>query len=346
MAILETALGAKTEEAAEPLISMVADIDSEGAFGKRTLEVTREGVKVFEPGGALTFQMPMAEIRTARNEPLVGGGRLEITSKTGDILPVIAYSQTVAAQFSEAARGIEQLAKGEEFLISLKTERTRCPNCDRLLPEKDGICPACVNRSKTLWRIGGYLKPYKKQAIGLASLSVLTTLTAILPPQIQGNLIDTVLAPHRNLPHLFLLMGAWLGILVLGAGINIGTARLIAYLGGNIAADLRAGLYRAIEFLQVGYFDKKQVGAITSRVTQDTDRVWGFLVEGVPFMFINGLTLISIISFLLYTNWRLALCIIAPVPFVVIIGAVFWKPMSTMFHKVGQKWARFHMHLN
>ena len=143
----------------ELLISLEADFDAGGCFGRRTLEVTRDAVRVVEASGATAFQMPLADIQTARNEPLVGGGRLEITDKGGDILPVVTYSQTVAARFSEAARGIEQLAKGEPLSINLKKERTRCEKCGRLLPEKDGICPACVNRGKTLWRISRLSRP-------------------------------------------------------------------------------------------------------------------------------------------------------------------------------------------
>jgi len=334
----------------EELIRLQADFSPDGGFGHRELVVTRQAVRILEPGGALGFQMPIAEIQTARNEPLVGGGRLEITAKSGDIIPVVTYSQTVAARFSEAARGIEQLAKGEPFQISLKEERTRCIKCDRLLPEKDGICPACVNRSKTMWRIGGFLQPYKRQALGLAALSLLTTGLNLAPPLIQRSLINHVLSPPRGghaHPALLLpLMGAWLAILFANVGVQILTGRLIAFLGGNIAADLRARLYRSIEFLQLNYFDKKQVGAITSRVTQDTDRVWGFLTEGVPYFLINGLLLVGIAGFLLSVNWKLTLCILAPVPIVVAIGVFFWKSVSQLFVRVGQKWARFHIHLN
>ena len=335
---------------ADALIRLRADIGPDGVFGERDLIVTAEAVQVREQNGTLAFQMPIAEIETARNEPLVGGGRLEITAKNGYILPVITYSQTLAAKFSEAARGIEQLAKGEPLLISLKHERTHCVSCGRLLPEKDGICPACVNRSKTMWRIGGYLTPYKKQAAGLAALSLLTTTLSLAPPQIQKLLINRVLAPpagqHAHPALLLPLIGAWLAILVVGAGAQILTGRLIAFLGGSVAADLRSQLYRSIEFLQLDYFDKKQVGAITSRVTQDTDRVWGFLVDGVPYFLINGLLLLGIAGFLLTVNWFLTLCILAPIPIVVLIGAVFWKSVSQLFVRVGQKWARFHIHLN
>jgi ATP-binding cassette subfamily B protein len=46
------------------------------------------------------------------------------------------------------------------------------------------------------------------------------------------------------------------------------------------------------------------------------------------------------------TNRELALAILAPVPVVLIIAAGFWRPISTRYHRVGQKWARLHTHLN
>lgn len=343
------AIAAKT---AEPLISLEADFGEDGRFGRRILEVTAANVQVTETGGAVSFQIPIADVKSARNEPMVGGGQLEITTKTGEIVPVIAYSLTVAAKFSEAARGIEQLAKGEPLSINLKQERVRCAKCNRLLPEKDGICPACVNRRKTFLRVSGYLKPYRKQALSLALLSLVTTLINLVPPQLQGAIIDSITGSLRqgirtpDLSFLGLMMSIWVVMVVLATVVQILTGRLIAFLAGNIASDLRASVYRAIEFLQVAYFDKKQVGAITSRVTQDTDRIWGFLVDGLPYVVSNALMLLGIVGFLFLTNVKLALAVLLPVPIVVFISAVFWKPISQMFFRVGQKWARFHMHLN
>ena len=228
----------------------------------------------------------------------------------------------------------------------MKQERTRCAQCGRLLPEKDGICPACTNRGKTLLRIARYLKPYRWRAAALAGLSMLTTIINLLPPYIQGNLINNVLMAHRNLGQLWLMMGLWVGALGANIGLQIMSGRLTAFLAGNIAADLRASVFRAIERLQISYFEKKQVGAITSRVTQDTDRVWGFLVEGVPYMVTNGLLLIGIAGFVFFVNWKLAFCILAPIPLVALVSGFSWKRISQLSHRVGQKWARFHMGLN
>jgi ATP-binding cassette subfamily B protein len=105
----------------------------------------------------------MTDIKSARTEPLVGGARLELTTN-GGVVPVAEFSASVAARFSEMARGIEQLAKGEELAIKLKYEKTRCEKCNRLLPEKDGRCPACVKRGAVLMRIFAYIGPYKGRA--------------------------------------------------------------------------------------------------------------------------------------------------------------------------------------
>lgn len=337
---------ASSYEAGHERLHLESDLTFEGNFGKRYLVVTDREVRIEDVHRAALHQVALSDIESARNEPLTGGGRLEITTKSGAIVPLISYSMTLAAKFSEAARGIEQLARGEPLNINLKKELLRCEKCGRLLPEKDGVCPACVNRGKTLLRISRYMLPYKKHAVALALLSLATTLLNLLPPFIQGRMIDEVLTTHRNLPLLWQLVAGWVGVLVVASAVNITRDRLVAFLGGNIAADLRASVYRAIEFLQLTYFDKKQVGAIASRVTSDTDRVWGFLVEGVPYFMLNGLTLIGVASFLFWTNATLAAAILAPIPIIVGIGIKFWRPMAQMFYKVGQKWARFHTHLN
>ena len=211
----------EAESIAEPdeqvLIRLESDFAEDGSYGLRTLTVSKSTISILEPNGVRSLTMPIAEVKSARNEPLVGGGRMEIATVAGDIVPVISYSLTLAAKFSEAARGIEQLAKGEDLLIKLKDERLRCGRCNRLLPEKDGVCPACLHRGKTMLRIGKFLAPYKKQASILALLSFTTTLLSLVIPLIQGELIDKVLQPQRDLALLGQLMAGWLAILAISA---------------------------------------------------------------------------------------------------------------------------------
>jgi len=328
------------------LIALDADLDASGDYGLQKLEVSERAVRVLDAHNQPVCSFALDALKGARHQPLVGGGRLEVTLKSGAVVPIVSYSLAVAPRFSEAARGLEQLIEGKPLSINLEPKRTRCANCGRLLPEADGICPACINRNRTLFRVASYLVPFKKQALLLAATSIIATLLNLAPPTIQGLLIDRVLKSHQHLPTLGWLLLAWLGVLVCAVGLQVLSARLTTILAGNIATELRAHVYRAVERLQLGFFDKKQVGQITSRITQDTDRVWGFLAEGLPFLVTNILLVLGVLVLLFLLNWKLALAVMSPIPLVLFIGAFFWKRMSTLFSRVSGRWGRFHTHLN
>ena len=109
---------------------------------------------------------------------------------------------------------------------------------------------------------------------------------------------------------------------------------------------MRAQTYGALEKLQLNFYDKKQIGGIISRVTQDTERIWGFLADGVPYLLVGSLTIIAGLAAGILLSWKLALAILLPVPLVAGVGSVIWKSMAAKHYKVGQKWGRLHTHLN
>src|SRR5258708_35468868 len=83
------------------LISLEGDLDEDGQFGHRTLQVTSDTVRTLEPSGAVSFQIPIADVKSARKEPLVRGGRLEVTTKRGEINPTASLTAAHAALVSE-----------------------------------------------------------------------------------------------------------------------------------------------------------------------------------------------------------------------------------------------------
>src|SRR5688500_1942090 len=150
------------DEPEELVLEFAADLAPDLQFGERRVEVTNRRVRVLTGTNGATAELaniPLTAIKGARTEPLVGGGRLEVTVD-GRTVPLVEYTAAKSAHFSEIARGIEQLAKGEPLSIKKEQERTRCEKCNRLLPEKEGLCPACMSRGKVMLRLAGYLRPY------------------------------------------------------------------------------------------------------------------------------------------------------------------------------------------
>lgn len=328
------------------LIRLMSDMTEDGRFGERVLLVDSSEVRVETPEGVAVLRVPLSEVRRARHEPLASGGRMLIETSGGVRLTAVSYSLAVSEAFSEAARGIEQLAEGQELSINLEKGALRCEKCGKLLPEVDGPCPSCVDRKRTMLRVMQFLKPYKKQTAFLVACAVGSTVCNLMPPMIMRHLTDGFTSKNLAVPELLQWMAFWLGVALIASFLQVMNGRTMAFLATHISADLRAATYRAIEYLSLRYFDKKPVGAIASRVTQDTDRLWQFLVDGLPFFIINGLMAVGVMGFLFSLEWTLALAILSPIPFVIAISMKFWRPISNMFFRVSQRMARLHMQLN
>ncbi len=106
-----------------------------------------------------------------------------------------------------------------------------------------------------------------------------------------------------------------------------------------MTTDIRSQLYKRLELLSLQFYDKRKVGALMSRVTRDSDRLQGFLVDGVPYLVINGLMLLGILVMLLSMSWQLTLYVLVPIPLIMVWGFIFWKRMRLFFTKWMQAWS-------
>jgi len=315
-------------------------------YGNQWLAATQNRILIARQtvGAWAVVDTSIDDVIRAHTDVLVGGGHLLIERHAEPVL-VVAFTSTEAAKFSEVARGIEQLRKHQALHINGHLERVRCQHCHRLLPEKDGICPACIRKWSTMKRITGYISPYRWKAVTLAVASVVTTMAELAPPLITRRIIDDVLVTDN--PATFDEKVMLLGFLVLTLiGIRVVSWAAewvhgwnVAWLGAQATADIRSQLYQRLEMLSLQFYDKRKVGALMSRVTRDTGRLQDFLVDGLPYLLINGMMIVGILGFLLYMSWELTLYTLIPVPFIIVWSIVFWKRMRRFFTRWGETWS-------
>lgn len=343
---LKTKLESACPDAEQELIRVSADMDQDLQFGQQWVVVTAQRVLVIPSDGPDgVVDIPFDQMISARIEALIGGCRLDIERVDAPTVSV-TYSNTQAAKFSEVVRGIEQLRKADPFFINPLLEKTRCEKCGRLLPEKNGQCPACIHRLATLKRITSYLAPYRGRAILLAVISILTTFTELLPPLLIRRIVDDVLAPQgvvADMASRISLLG-WLviglfGLRFLSAVGAWARGWVVSWVAARVTADIRSQLYKQLELLSLQFYDKRQIGSIMSRVTRDAGMLQDFLVDGLPYFLVNGMLILGILFFLLTMSWSLTIYILLPVPLLIAWGMFFWKRMRRYFNKWWAKWA-------
>jgi ATP-binding cassette, subfamily B, bacterial len=267
-------------------------------------------------------------------------------------------------------------------------EQRYCATCDLPLKQDSSVCPVCISRGKTLWRIFSFAERYRSSLYLLSALLVITVLFRVVPPYVLGAIFDEALAAkapiteeirkdavktleaetplseagrQRLLKQLkpeklksrddrltFLFIGLSILILanIFAALLRILAGRLAVVSAGAISRDVRGKVFRHLQYLSLGYFDRHKTGALMSRVNGDTRMLQGFLVNGVQFTLVAILEVLIITSVLLWLNWRLALLVLVPTPVVLIFTKIIWKKIIRRFRRLWEAMSRLSAVLN
>jgi ATP-binding cassette subfamily B protein len=335
-------------------LCLQADLSSHGSFGREWLVVTATRLLVFSQktdGVEKRWDLPLAELEEPKAYSLVGGGVLEV-SHNGTHLELIRYTAARSRRFETAAQLLRKWTRGEEAEIP-EEEETRCPRCGLPLEKGTRVCPACLPKSRTLMRLVAYLKPHWQKALCLSLLAALNTALGLVPPYLRKPLMDQVLTPvgePRPVAERVLLLGYLLGALVavhaLMAATSAAQGWLSALLGNQLTHDIRCQLYQHLQFLSLRFYDKRQLGSVISRVNQDTGQLQSFLVWGSQDLIVNLLLILGIGTMLFVLDYRLALVVCVPAPFVVVLSRLFWRRIRRYMHRLFHRWSRLNSILN
>ncbi|MHC4480476.1 MAG: ABC transporter ATP-binding protein [Planctomycetota bacterium] len=311
---------------------LASDLTLERHFGEAYIAVTDRKVAVCD-SESHHCTLELAEIDEVRVDELFGSGRL-LAVMGGRETALIYYSKVCVPQFAVLCRVIADLAGGRQPHLPDDQERAYCPRCGAPLPERGESCPVCVPRLKILLRLLGVVRPYRFKFALLVAMTFVTVTARNTPPLICKQIMDDVIEPMNAAP-LPWLIGAMLACAVVMFGAGYSSGRLISWLAARVVADLRNRLHAHLQRLQLNYFNRREPGQLVARVMHDTERLQGFLVDGLPWLLVHSVSFVAIAGVLLYLDWRLALLVFLPVPFLVGGGAWFFRRLTPLFHKYG-----------
>src|SRR5580692_1233893 len=212
--------------------------------------------------------------------------------------------------------------------------------------------------SRLMKRLLTYLRPYKWQ-VGVALASILIKAGAdVLGPYLTKIVVDRYLAPVRGLHtplDRFLSNKALVGIAQI-ATLYVGLlifSFLLEYLqtyymqwaGQKTMFDMRAQIFRHLQRMHIGFYDKNPVGRLVTRVTTDVDAVNEMFTSGVVSIFEDVFVLAGIIAIMLHMNWKLALITFAVLPLIGIATKIFRDKVRDSYRRIRVAIARINAYL-
>ncbi len=169
-------------------------------------------------------------------------------------------------------------------------------------------------------RILRYTFPYWKVVVLALVALLLTTLTANVLPLILKYAIDHALVPTtaatlaERYRVLLVASGLFVGVRLLDFAARYTQVYALAWLGQHVLFDLRSDIFRKIQRLHLGYFDRTPVGRLLTRITSDVDAINQFITGGLVGFLADFFMLVGIMGFMLYLNWKMALITFAVMP--------------------------------
>ena len=229
--------------------------------------------------------------------------------------------------------------------------------------------------ARLMKRLLGYLRPYKWQtALALGSI-VLKALCDVAGPVLTMIVIDTYLTPatptrsaavpaapldaHMQALHHWVaahlssnpLIGinqvasVYVLLLVISFGLDYLQTYYMQWVGQMAMFDLRAEIFRHLQAMHVGFYDRNPVGRLVTRVTTDVDALNEMFTAGVVAIFEDIFVLAGIIGIMLYINWRLALITFAVLPLIFAATMVFRKFVRDSYRRIRTAIARINSYL-
>jgi len=178
--------------------------------------------------------------------------------------------------------------------------------------------------------------PYKWRTIISVFSLLAATATALAPPFLAKYALDDGIRRH-DLTKLWWIVGAFLAAGLANWGMSYVQTYLTGWVGERILADLRNTLFRHLQRLSLGFYERTRAGVIISRLTNDVEAIDQLVTDGVSSLVQNTLTLVGTAILLFVLDWRLALATLTVIPAMSLATAIFRKRSARAYRDVRER---------
>ena len=185
-------------------------------------------------------------------------------------------------------------------------------SCSNTNITKDKLQPLVPAKRQTLLRLLRYLKPYWWAILLTIVGFAINAATEIWIAKLLQYITDAINQNDQAKQNLFpaLIIGLFF---VRGVGSFLGNY-YSALVSRNLVYELRVEVFNKLLRLPSSFFLANPSGTISSKLIFDVEQVTAASTDSMKTLLRDGLTVVALLGFLLYTNWRLTLILFLVLP--------------------------------
>ncbi len=279
-------------------------------------------------------------------EPLVACSLLVATYE-GSQLRLIAFSNLYRESMHKLSRAFGRVKNPDPNGFAPKEEESNdyCPKCGMMYPDRNRkICPKCMDRKSVFMRTLGYFKPYAVPIVFMLICYIAMALLNLVWPYLNGTVLyDYVLKKDtaflaklgiddgRYVTALIVVVIGMIAARLIMLGFQMLQGVLTARIVTGVVRDIKKNIFANMGKLSISFFRSRQTGSLMTRALSDAERVTGFFIDGMPYIFINGLTTIATIVVMFTIRWQMAVIAIVMIPAAILIGYYLRPRLWSMY---------------
>ncbi len=184
-------------------------------------------------------------------------------------------------------------------------------------------------------RLLGYVKPYWRMfALSIVALVATAATEPMLPALFKPLLDEGFVAKDQTFIR-------WVPVLLLALFIVRGVASFVstycmAWVGSRLVMDLRAAMFDKLMALPTRYFDQNPSGQLIAHLAFNVTQVTQSATSSLTTLVRDTVTVLGLLGYLLWLNWRLTLVVFALVPLTLWIVRVASRRLRGLSRKAQQ----------
>ena len=195
-----------------------------------------------------------------------------------------------------------------------------------------------------LRRVFSYAAPYRKKFYLSVALAILLAIITPIRPLLIQLTVNDYIGGDKNASFfggrfdiaemVVLVTMIQIGIIIIETAMRFLFSFTTAWLGQSVVRDIRVTVYKKILGLNLSQFDKTPIGTLTTRTINDIESVNDIFSDGLVPIIADLLSIVCVLSFMLWSDWQLTLIALIPFPIIIIATYYFKESINRSFFKV------------
>ena len=177
-------------------------------------------------------------------------------------------------------------------------------------------------RGRKVRGLAELVRPYRGRVIITFVVLAIGVAASLAPAPLAARAIDRGIIPG-DLGALNVVVVAYLLSVLVVWATSYAQTYLVGWVGQRALQDLRRKIFRHLQEMPVGFYDRRPAGVLISRMTNDVEALNSLVTDTVITLVSASLTLVGSMVILLLLDWQLALLIFLIFPVMAVLSLVF-----------------------